>query len=485
MPQSLTLLTDLYELTMAYGYWKEGMHDREAAFHLFFRRNPFGGGFAVACGLGDAIAYLDALRFAPEDLEYLATLNGNDSRPLFDDAFLRYLETFRFRCDVDAIPEGTVVFPREPLVRVRGPILEAQFVESALLNIINFQTLIATKAARVALAAQGEPVLEFGLRRAQGPDGAISAARAAWIGGIDATSNVLAGKLFDIPVAGTHAHSWVSSFPTEEAAFEAWAKHLPNNAVLLVDTYDTLEGVRKAANVGQRLRERGYAMIGVRLDSGDLAWLSRESRKILDAVGLQDAAIYASNDLDEEIITSLRIQDAAIDRWGVGTRLVTGHGDPALGGVYKLTAIRADDGTWSPRVKVSEQAIKTTTPGILQVRRFVRDGEYAGDMIFDEVLSPAPAMTIVDPADPTRRKHFPAGTTGDDLLLPVYRRGERVYDPPPLTASRERRAQDLARFHAGIKRLVNPHSYPVGLEEALHHRKTRMIAEARGEAAEQ
>jgi nicotinate phosphoribosyltransferase len=338
-------------------------------------------------------------------------------------------------------------------VRVRGPILEAQFVESALLNIINFQTLIATKAARVALAAQGEPVLEFGLRRAQGPDGAISAARAAWVGGIDATSNVLAGKLFDIPVAGTHAHSWVSSFPTEEASFEAWAKHLPNNVVLLVDTYDTLEGVRKAAKIGQRLRERGYAMIGVRLDSGDLAWLSRESRKILDAAGLQDAAIYASNDLDEEIITSLRIQDAAIDRWGVGTRLVTGHGDPALGGVYKLTAIRADDGTWSPRVKVSEQAIKTTTPGILQVRRFVRDGEYAGDMIFDEVLS----------------------------LVPVYRRGERVYDPPPLIASRERRARDLASFHAGIKRLVNPHSYPVGLEEALHHRKTRMIAEARGE----
>jgi nicotinate phosphoribosyltransferase len=222
----------------------------------------------------------------------------------------------------------------------------------------------------------------------------------------------------------------------------------------------------------------------VRLDSGDLAWLSRESRKILDAAGLPDAAIYASNDLDEEIITSLRIQDAAIDRWGVGTRLVTGHGDPALGGVYKLTAIRADDGTWSPRVKVSEQAIKTTTPGILQVRRFVRDGEYAGDMIFDETLSPQPAMTIVDPVDPTRRKHFAAGTTGDDLLVPVYRRGERVYDPPPLTASRERRARDLARFHAGIKRLVNPHSYPVGLEEALHHRKTRMIAEARGEATE-
>lgn len=484
MSRSLTLLTDLYELTMAYGYWKEGMHDRDAAFHLFFRRNPFAGGFAVACGLGDAIAYLDALRFEGDDLSFLATLRGNDSRPLFDDAFLRYLETFTFRCDVDAIPEGAVVFPHEPLVRVRGPILEAQFVESALLNIVNFQTLIATKAARVALAAQGEPVLEFGLRRAQGPDGAVSAARAAWVGGIDATSNVLAGKLFNIPVAGTHAHSWVSAFPTEEASFEAWAKHLPNNVVLLVDTYDTLEGVRKAAKVGQRLRERGYAMIGVRLDSGDLAWLSRESRKILDAAGLQDAAIYASNDLDEEIITSLRIQDAAIDRWGVGTRLVTGHGDPALGGVYKLTAIRADDGTWSPRVKVSEQAIKTTTPGILQVRRFIRDGEYAGDMIFDEVLSPEPAMTIVDPGDPTRRKHFAAGTTGDDLLVPVYRRGKRVYDPPPLTASRERRAQELARFHAGIKRLVNPHAYPVGLEEALHHRKTRMIAEARGETAE-
>jgi nicotinate phosphoribosyltransferase len=478
----MMLLTDLYELTMAYGYWKEGMHDREAAFHLFFRRNPFAGGFAVACGLGTAIEYLDALRFEREDLEYLATLRGNDDRPLFDDAFLRYLEDFAFRCDVDAVQEGTVVFPHEPLVRVRGPILDAQFVESALLNIINFQTLIATKAARVALAAQGEPVLEFGLRRAQGPDGAVSAARAAWIGGIDATSNVLAGKLFGIPVAGTHAHSWVSAFPSEEAAFDAWARHLPNNVVLLVDTYDTLEGVRKAAKVGQRLRDRGYTMIGVRLDSGDLAWLSRESRKILDAAGLNDAAIYASNELDEEIITSLRLQDAAIDCWGVGTRLVTAHDDPALSGVYKLTAIREADGSWSPRLKVSEQAIKTTTPGILQVRRFIRDDEYAGDMIFDELLTPDPHPTIVDPADATRRKRFAEGTTAEDLLVPVYRSGTRVYDEPPLTASRERRARGLAHFHAGIKRMVNPHAYPVGLEEALHHRKTRMIAEARGEA---
>ena len=309
---SLALLTDLYELTMAYGYWKLGMAEREAVFHLSFRKQPFGGGFSVACGLHDAIEYLHRFRFDAADLEYLSTLKGNDGNPLFDGGFLDYLARFEFKCDVDAMPEGTAVFAYEPLVRVTGPILQAQIVETPLLNLINFQTLIATKAARVCLAAGDEPVLEFGLRRAQGIDGGVTASRAAFVGGCAATSNVLAGKLFGIPVKGTHAHSWVMAFGDELHAFEAYAQALPNNCVFLVDTYDTLHGVKHAVEIGRRLRAQGHEMAGVRLDSGDLAYLSIEARRILDAAGFPNASILASNELDESIITSLRQQGAKI-----------------------------------------------------------------------------------------------------------------------------------------------------------------------------
>ncbi|HVR98939.1 MAG TPA: nicotinate phosphoribosyltransferase [Thermoanaerobaculia bacterium] len=477
---SLALLTDLYQVTMAYAYWKSGTHTREAAFHLFFRRNPFRGGFSVACGLEEAIEYLQGFRFQGDDLAYLGDLRGNDGEPLFDDAFLRYLADMTFHCDVDAIPEGTVVFPQEPLLRVTGPIAQCQLLETPLLNLVNFQTLIATKAARVCLAADGDPVIEFGLRRAQGIDGAMAASRAAYVGGCVATSNLLAGKMLGIPVRGTHAHSWVLSWESELEAFMAYAAALPNNCVFLVDTYDTLEGVRNAARVGSWLRERGHEMAGIRLDSGDLAWLSVEARKILDEAGFPKASVTASNDLDEHLIESLKIQGAQIRVWGVGTRLVTGYDDPALGGVYKLTAVRDAGGAWQPKVKVSEQAVKTTTPGIQQVRRFTDGHEFMADMIFDETHGAPAAPLLVDPTDMTRRKEILAGTASADLLVPVFRHGERVYDPPPLADVRRRAQEQIAGFHAGVKRFVNPHRYPVGLEQGLFDLKTRLVLEARG-----
>jgi nicotinate phosphoribosyltransferase len=477
---SLALLTDLYQLTMAYGYWKSGTWNKEAVFHLHFRRPPFGSGFTVACGLEAAIDFIECFRFGDEDLAYLGTLEGNDGGPLFEPAFLDVLRGMEFACDVDAIPEGTVVFPHEPLVRVRGPILQAQLLETSLLNLINFQTLIATKAARVCLAAQGEPVLEFGLRRAQGIDGGLSAARAAYAGGCAGTSNVLAGKIFGIPVKGTHAHSWVLSFDSELEAFEAYARALPNNCVFLVDTYHSLEGVRNAVRIGRQLREHGHQMAGIRLDSGDLAYLSIEARKILDAAGFQETEILASSELDEHLIESLKLQGAKIVVWGVGTRLVTGSDDPALGGVYKLTAVRGPGEAWKYKVKLSEQAVKVTTPGIQQVRRFVgRDGGHVADMIFDLELGTPAAPTLVDPGDLTRRKEIAANTAFEDLLVPVFRQGKRVYDPPPLEAVRRRVAEQLERFHPAIKRFVNPHQYPVGLEQGLFDLKTRLILEAR------
>ncbi|MCP4655205.1 MAG: nicotinate phosphoribosyltransferase, partial [bacterium] len=356
MPSAL--LTDLYQLTMACGYWKTGIAERETVFHLFFRENPFGAGFSIACGLEQVIEHLRELRFSDEDLACLADLEGNDGKALFDEGFLDYLGQLALRCDVDAVPEGTAVFPREPLLRIRGPLAQCQILETPLLTLLNFQTLIATKAARVAMAAAGDPVLEFGLRRAQGIDGGTSASRAAFVGGCAGTSNVLAGKRYGIPIKGTHAHSWVMSFASEPEAFAAYARALPNNCVFLVDTYDTLEGVRHAIAMGKWLRERGHEMVGIRLDSGDLATLSCEARKLLDAAGFPKASIVASNDLDEYEIARLKAAGAAIDLWGVGTRLATAYDQPALGGVFKLSAFREAGGSWRPVIKLSEERLK-------------------------------------------------------------------------------------------------------------------------------
>lgn len=477
--ESLTLLTDLYLLTMANGYWKLGRAEDEAVFHLFFRKHPFGGGYTIVCGLEYVLDLIESFRFDHSDIDYLASLRGNDNAPLFEPAFLDYLRELRLHCDIAAVPEGTVVFPQEPLMRVQGPLLECQLLETHLLNIVNFQSLIATKASRICLAAGGGSVLEFGLRRAQGIDGGLAASRAAYIGGCDATSNVLAGKLFGIPVRGTHAHSWVMSFDRELEAFDAYAKAMPNNCIFLVDTYNTLEGVAHAIEVGRRLREGGHKMIGIRLDSGDLAYLSIEARKMLDAAGFTDARIVASNDLDEETIRSLKDQEAAISIWGVGTRLITGHDQPALGGVYKLSAIRRPGGPWRDCVKVSEQAIKTTVPGIQQVRRFRIGQEFIGDMIYDERLGICGQPVIVDPVDPTRRKVMPTDAEHEDLLVPVVSKGQVIYRTPAIADIRRRAGQQLASLHPGIKRFLNPHDYPAGLERSLHELRTQLILDTK------
>jgi nicotinate phosphoribosyltransferase len=479
---SLALLTDLYQLTMAYGYWKSGVAEREAVFNLFFRRHPFQGGYTVCAGLAAVIDFLESFRFGEDDTRYLAGLTGSDGKPLFEDAFLRFLRGMEFACDVDAVPEGTVVFPQEPLVRVRGPIYQCQIIETVLLNQINFATLIATKSARVCHAARGDAVLEFGLRRAQGADGGLTASRAAYIGGCAATSNVLAGKLYGIPVRGTMAHSWVMSFDTELEAFEAYARTMPNNCLFLVDTYDTLTGVEHAITVGRWLREQGQELLGIRLDSGDLAYLSREARRMLDAAGFPRAAIVASSDLDEDLVENLKqAQNAPIAVWGVGTNLVTGGTQAALGGVYKLTAIREGE-EWEYRLKLSEQAVKVTNPGILRARRYRDDGgQSIADAIYDEAEDLSGGVTIVDPLDPTKRKHVPAGTAFEELLVPVFRGGARVYDSPPLDAMRDRTASQLATFHETHRRLKNPHVYPVGLSGPLHERKTAMILARREE----
>ena len=425
--------------------------------------------------------FVNGLRFEPEDVDYLASLSGGDGGPLFERPFLDHLAAMRLTCDLDAVPEGTAVFPHEPLIRVTGPMLQCQLLETPLLNLVNYASLVATKASRIVVAAQGQEVLEFGLRRAQGVDGAVTASRAAYVGGCSATSNVLAGRLFGIPVKGTHAHSWVMCFEEELDAFDAYARALPNNCIFLVDTYDTLEGVRRAIEVGRRLRRRGHEMLGVRLDSGDLAYLSIEARKLLDEAGFERTVIVGSNDLDEHVIESLKQQGATIAVWAVGTRLVTCHDDPALGGVYKLSALRRPGEPWQYKIKLSEQAVKTTTPGLLQVRRFLHDdGQFLADMLYDELAPPTGEAVIVDATDATRRRAVPDGTPFEDLLVPIFRGGQCVYTSPALPDIRRRATNQLAALHSGIKRFLNPHEYPSGLEKGLHQVKTELILRARG-----
>jgi nicotinate phosphoribosyltransferase len=473
------LLTDLYQLTMAHGYFKSGRARDEAVFHLFFRKHPFEGSYAIAAGLAAAVEYIEEFRFSADDVEYLASLAGQDGSPAFGADFLDYLRALRLRVDIDAVPEGTLVFANEPLVRVRGRLLEAQLLETTLLNLINFQTLIATKATRVCQAAGGQPVLEFGLRRAQGIDGALSASRAAFIGGCAATSNVLAGKRYGIPVRGTHSHSWVMSFDSELEAFEAYADAMPDGCLFLVDTFDALSGVRNAITIGERLRLRGKRLLGIRLDSGDLAWLSIEARKLLDAAGFRDAVIVASNDLDEHVITSLRHEGAAISVWGVGTRLITAFDEPALGGVYKLGMVTRAGRPAEPRIKVSEHSAKTTNPGVQQVRRFARDGKWVADAIYDELAGCASPTTIIDPLDPTRRRVLGPELAHEDLLVPIVRGGRAVAERPSLASIRERAQAQLAALDPSVRRLMKPHTYPVGLSEGLYQERLRLIELAR------
>lgn len=473
---SLALLTDLYQVTMAQGYHAAGIARHEAVFNLFFRRAPFGGAVAIAAGLGLAIELLEGFRVADDDRDYLATLTGNDGQPLFRGDFLAALQELRFEGDVDAVPEGTAVFAHEPLLRISGPLWLCQLLETPLLNIINFSTLIATKAARICAAAEGDPVLEFGLRRAQGIDGGITAARAAVIGGCAATSNVLAGKIHQLPVKGTHAHAWVMAFPGELAAFEAYAAVMPNNCVFLVDTYDTIEGVHNAVRVGRKLRERGHALAGIRLDSGDLAALSVAARAILDEAGFHEAAIVASNDLDEHEIAALKAKGAKIGVWGVGTRLATAADQPALGGVYKLAAIRGPGEDWRYTIKLSEEPIKVSNPGIQQVRRdHGPDGRFVGDRIYETSLGLGDeAIGIADGV----RRGWPA-SAGEALLRPIFRGGRRVYASPPVMAIRARTREQWAALPEGVRRLRAPDPYPVALDAGLHRLKESLCAAAR------
>jgi nicotinate phosphoribosyltransferase len=478
---SLSLLTDLYQVTMAYGYWQQGMQDREAVFHLYFRRPPFDGGYAVCAGLAYAADWLENLRFSEDDLAYLGSLKSSKGAAMFPQEFLNYLRDLKFTCDVDAIAEGTVVFANEPLIRVQGPLLQAQLVETALLTLVNFQTLVATKAARIREAAGADTVLEFGLRRAQGFDGGLSASRAAYLGGVDATSNVLAGQRFNIPVKGTHAHSWVMAFDDEVEAFTAYAKAFPDDSVFLVDTYDTLEGVRHAIKVARQMRANGHELGGIRLDSGDLAYLSREARALLNEAGFPNVRIVASNDLEENLITSLKLQGAKIDTWGIGTQLVTAYDQPALGGVYKMAALRKpDDSGWDFTIKLSEQLAKTSIPGILQVRRYENEkGQPRADMLYN-IAEPLPdQLTLIDPSDYTRRRPVRAGAEFRELLEPVFRRGQRVQELPTLEESRARAHREVLSLDPSIRRFLNPHVYPVGLEESLNTFRTNLILEKR------
>jgi nicotinate phosphoribosyltransferase len=473
---SLALLTDQYELTMAMAYWKSGLADAEGAFQMFFRRQPFGGGFTVIAGLEPLLEYLESFRFSAGDLAYLASLKDNSGGPLFEEPFLRYLERMEFACDVDAVEEGTVMFPNEALLRIQGPIIQAQLLESVVLNLINFQSLIATKAARCCLAAKGDSVVEFGLRRAQGVNGALAASRAAYIGGCAATSNTLAGKIFGIPVVGTHAHSWVMVFDSEREAFEKFADAFPNNCVFLVDTYNTLEGVRQAVEVGKRLQAQGRRFVGIRLDSGDLAYFSVEARRMLDAAGLGSAVVMASNELDEYLIRSLKDQGAAIGAWGIGTKLVTAENDPALGGVYKLTSVRRPGGAWQRKLKLSEQINKISVPGVHQVHRYIDgNGLFMADAICELNEEPQRVERIFDPNDAHRTKRLQGYAATEPLLVPIVRNGKPVYRPPTVPKIRERVRKQLDRLHPGHKRFENPHVYPVGLSPRLQGIREAMI----------
>ena len=473
---NLTLLTDLYEMTMMQGYFKSANHD-VAVFDAFYRKNPCDGGYAICAGLDQVIDYIKNLHFSAEDISYLRGLH------IFDEDFLSYLENFRFSGDIYAIPEGTLIFPREPLIKVIAPIMEAQLVETAILNIINHQSLIATKAARVCYAAGSDSVMEFGLRRAQGPDSGTYGARAAVIGGCKGTSNVLAGQLFDVPVLGTHAHSWIMSFPDEYTAFKTYANLYPSACILLVDTYDTLKsGVPHAIRVFREMREAGIPLTyyGVRIDSGDLAYLSKQIRKMLDDAGFPDAVISASNDLDEYLIESLKLQGAEITSWGVGTNLITAKDNPAFGGVYKMAAIQKEDGNFVPKIKISENSEKITNPGNKTIYRIYdkATGKIRADLIClaDETFDEACDMNLFDPNEPWKKTRIAGGTyTLRELLVPVFENGKCVYDSPKVMDIQAACTKEKDTIWDETKRFVNPSRIYVDLSDKLYRLKHDLL----------
>ncbi len=475
--RNLTLLTDLYQLTMMNGYLKESRKDEIAIFDIFFRQNGMIT-YSLACGLEQACDYILNLKFGDDEISYLKSLN------IFSSDFIDYLKNFRFTGDVYAVPEGTMVFPGEPILTVKAPVMEAQFIETALLNIINFQTLIATKSAKIRYAAKDDVVMEFGLRRAQAPDAGIYGARAAVIGGCNSTSNVLAGQMFNIPVAGTHAHSWVMNFADEYTAFKAYADAYPDNALLLVDTFDTLnQGVPNAIRVFKELKEKGYKPKGIRLDSGDLAYLSKKARQMLDEAGFPDTIICASGDLDEHSINSLKNQGAKINSWGVGTKLITSADMPALGGVYKLSGMVLEDGSIIPKIKLSDNTEKITNPGFKNIIR-----------VYDKKTGKAEADCIVlrseKPIDTTKplvlthpRERWKTITFEDyevrELQKQIIKNGELVYNFPSLIEIKAYAESELNSFWDEYKRLDKPHLYKVDLSDELYELKTYMIEKIR------
>lgn len=476
--RNLTLLTDLYELTMMQGYFKEKDANETVIFDAFYRSNPDGNAFAVCVGLEQVIEYIENLHFEPEDVSYLR------STGLFDEDFLNYLLQFKFSGDIYAIPEGTVVFPREPLIKVIAPIMEAQLVETAILNIINHQSLIATKTSRIVYAARGDGIMEFGLRRAQGPDAGIYGARAAMIAGCIGTSNVLAGQLFDVPIRGTHAHSWIMSFPDELTAFRTYAKLYPSACILLVDTYDTLNsGVPNAIRVFQEMKKAGIPLTtyGIRLDSGDLAYLSKKAKKMLDAAGFTDAVISASNDLDENLIYSLKNQGAAINSWGVGTNLITSKDCPSFGGVYKLAAIKdKKTGEFIPKIKLSENTEKVTNPGNKTIQRIYEkeSGKVIADLIclVEERFDEREPLLLFDPVETWKKTRLAPGSyTMRELLIPVFRDGVCIYHSPKVMELRDYCAGEQDTLWDESRRLVNPHEIHVDLSHKLWQMKNQLL----------
>lgn len=476
--RNLTLLTDLYQLTMMNGYFKfKDRKDEVAVFDVFFRQNDMIT-YSLACGLEQVVDYILNLKFGEEELEYLRSLN------VFSEEFLTYLKDFKFTGDVYAVPEGTVVFPGEPILTVKAPILQAQLVETAILNMMNFQTLIATKAAKISYAAKNDLVMEFGLRRAQAPDAGIYGARAAVIGGCGSTSNVLAGKMFGIPVAGTHAHSWVMNFKDEYTAFMEYAKAYPENALLLVDTYDTLnQGVPNAIKVFDELKKQGYKPKGIRLDSGDLAYLSKKAREMLDAAGHKDTIICASGDLDEYSITSLKNQGAQINSWGVGTRLITSADMPALGGVYKLAAIIDSNGNVTPKIKLSNNTAKITNPGFKNIYRVYDKKTKKAEADFiclrGESFDESKPLVLTHPTERWKKITF-ENYELRSLQVDVIKDGKLVYDLPSLLEIKAYAQNELESFWDEYKRLDRPHLYKVDLSDKLFELKTDMLERIRG-----
>ena len=478
--RNLSLLTDLYQLTMLQGYFEEKQANETVIFDMFFRNNPHSGGYSVCAGLQQVIEYIEGLHFADEDISYLKTLN------LFSDKFLSYLKDFKFTGDIYAIPEGSVIFPKEPIMKIVAPIMEAQLIETALLNIINHQSLIATKASRVVFAANGDTVLEFGLRRAQGPDAGIYGARAAMIAGCFATSNVLAGQMFDVPIRGTHAHSWVMSFSDELTAFRKYANLYPNACILLVDTYDTLKsGVPNAIKVFNEMREKGIELknYGIRLDSGDLSYLSKKARQLLDNAGFKDAIISASNDLDENLISSLKLQGAKISSWGVGTNLITSKDCPAFGGVYKLSAVyESDKKAFKAKIKLSENAEKNTNPGNKKIYRiYDKDTKkIIADLICleEETLDTSEELLLFDPLDTWKKTLLPADTYyTKELLVPVFKNGNCVYQSPSVMEIREYCKEEMDTLWEESRRLEYPHRTHVDLSQKLWDLKNNLLNE--------